>query len=120
MNHGSEPILQESQPDLSDASPSILEKKPNTSDRIKRVVVILSDGRVDSFQSREAINSAKRMADQLPNLSLHALGVGRGVDSQEMKRLITAGMRSRLFVCYFYMFAGKNAEIGESFAINRG
>lgn len=90
---------------MSDASPSTLEKKPSTSDRIKRVVVILSDGRVDSFQSREAINSAKRMADRLPNLSLHALGVGRGVDSHEMKRLITAGMRSRLLIYRFHMFA---------------
>lgn len=107
MNWAPESILQEIQPGLSDASPSALEEKPSTNDCIKRVVVILSDGRVDSFQSREAINSAKRMADQLPNLSLHALGVGRGVDSQEMKRLITAGMRSRLLVHHLDELASK-------------
>jgi hypothetical protein len=37
---------------------------------------------VDAFQAREAVTRAARMADELNNFELYALGVGRGVDGR--------------------------------------
>ncbi|KAK9829572.1 hypothetical protein WJX72_006550 [[Myrmecia] bisecta] len=53
-----------------------------------RVIVLLTDGRVDPFQGREAMEIAERLADEQANVSLFAFGVGRGVEKTELERII--------------------------------
>eukprot|EP00898_Chlorokybus_atmophyticus_P005802 jgi/Chlat1/6222/Chrsp44S05811 len=55
-----------------------------------RVIALLTDGRVDSHQAREAVERAERVADELENVSLFAFGVGRGVDKAELTRIVSA------------------------------
>lgn len=54
----------------------------------KRVVALLTDGRVDSYQAREASSMAQRLVDEQGDVSLYAFGVGRGVDRQELAKII--------------------------------
>lgn len=54
----------------------------------RRVIALLSDGRIDSYQAREAHDMASRLADEQGSLALHAFGVGRGVDRYEMLRIV--------------------------------
>ncbi|KAL4858206.1 hypothetical protein ACK3TF_001693 [Chlorella vulgaris] len=63
----------------------------------RRVLVLLTDGRIDSHQavllpaaSREARDMAARLGDEQANVRLHAYGVGRGVDKQELLRICAA------------------------------
>lgn len=42
-----------------------------------RTVVLLTDGRVDSYQAREAMQMVERLADEQANTQLFAYGVGR-------------------------------------------
>lgn len=56
----------------------------------RRVLVLLTDGRIDSHQAREAREMARRLADEQSNVSLHAFGVGRGVDRGELLRIVGA------------------------------
>lgn len=56
-----------------------------------RLVALLTDGRVDSHQAREAVTRAARMADELDNFELYAFGVGRGVDADALNRIACAG-----------------------------
>lgn len=55
-----------------------------------RVLVLLTDGRIDSHQSREARDMAARLGDEQANVRVHAYGVGRGVDKQELLRICAA------------------------------
>lgn len=52
---------------------------------------LLTDGRVDAYQAREAINRAARMADELHNFELFAFSVGQGVDGDTLNRIVCAG-----------------------------
>eukprot|EP00218_Dolichomastix_sp_CCMP3274_P015712 CAMPEP_0170142722 /NCGR_PEP_ID=MMETSP0033_2-20121228/8111_1 /TAXON_ID=195969 /ORGANISM="Dolichomastix tenuilepis, Strain CCMP3274" /LENGTH=362 /DNA_ID=CAMNT_0010379079 /DNA_START=57 /DNA_END=1145 /DNA_ORIENTATION=- len=45
-----------------------------------RVAVLLTDGRVDNYQARDASSVAARMLAEVPNFSLFAVGVGNDVD----------------------------------------
>lgn len=56
----------------------------------RRVLVLLTDGRIDSHQAREAREMARRLADEQRHVSLHAFGVGRGVDRGELLRIVGA------------------------------
>lgn len=53
-----------------------------------RLVVLLTDGRVDGYQSREAKAMASRLADEQAGVTIWALGVGRGVDRQELVKIL--------------------------------
>eukprot|EP00227_Mantoniella_beaufortii_P014972 CAMPEP_0197591384 /NCGR_PEP_ID=MMETSP1326-20131121/13043_1 /TAXON_ID=1155430 /ORGANISM="Genus nov. species nov., Strain RCC2288" /LENGTH=474 /DNA_ID=CAMNT_0043156797 /DNA_START=111 /DNA_END=1531 /DNA_ORIENTATION=- len=46
--------------------------------RAARVVALVTDGRVDSYQAQEAVNRASRLSDVLDNFEMYAFGVGRG------------------------------------------
>ncbi|PRW34079.1 glycoside hydrolase isoform A [Chlorella sorokiniana] len=58
--------------------------------RTQRVLVLLTDGRIDTHQSREAHDMCARLADEQAPVRLHAYGVGRGVDREELLRIISA------------------------------
>ncbi|KAG2499073.1 hypothetical protein HYH03_003256 [Edaphochlamys debaryana] len=53
-----------------------------------RHVVLLTDGRVDSYQAHEARQVADQLADEQRHVSLFAYGVGRGVDRAELLHII--------------------------------
>ncbi|PNH12224.1 Ankyrin repeat domain-containing protein [Tetrabaena socialis] len=53
-----------------------------------RHVVLLTDGRVDSYQAHEARQMAEQLADEQRHVSLFAYGVGRGVDRAELLHVI--------------------------------
>ncbi|MEW5299638.1 MAG: hypothetical protein WDW38_004313 [Sanguina aurantia] len=53
-----------------------------------RHVVLITDGRVDAYQSKEARQMAERLADEQRNVSLFAFGVGRGIDKTELLNII--------------------------------
>jgi uncharacterized protein YegL len=54
----------------------------------KKVIALLTDGRIDSFQSHEAKEITARLVDEQGNVALHAFGVGRGVDRVELLRIV--------------------------------
>ena len=54
----------------------------------RKVIALLTDGRIDSFQSQEAKEITARLVDEQGNVELHAFGVGRGVDRLEMLRIV--------------------------------
>ncbi|KAL6781397.1 hypothetical protein ACKKBG_A10990 [Auxenochlorella protothecoides x Auxenochlorella symbiontica] len=58
--------------------------------QMRRVLVLLTDGRIDSHQAREAHDMAQRLADEQGHVCLYAFGVGRGVDRAELLRIISA------------------------------
>lgn len=64
--------------------------KKNMAEDAHRVVVLLTDGRVDSYQAKEAMHMAARLADEQRNVQLFAYGVGRGVDKSELVKIISA------------------------------
>jgi hypothetical protein len=49
-----------------------------------------ADGRVDSYQAREAAATAARLADEQHGVQVWAFGVGRGVDRSELLRIVAA------------------------------
>merc|ERR1712137_633167 len=51
-------------------------------------VIILTDGRVDSYQVDEAAICVESLRRELPNAQVFAVGVGRGVDKHELVRII--------------------------------
>jgi hypothetical protein len=51
-------------------------------------VVPPADGRIDSYQAREAASMVSRLSDEQSHVGLWAFGVGRGVDSAELMRII--------------------------------
>ncbi|GIL70492.1 hypothetical protein Vretifemale_1233 [Volvox reticuliferus] len=53
-----------------------------------RHVILLTDGRVDSYQAHEARQMADQLADEQRHVSLFAYGVGRGVDRAELLHII--------------------------------
>ena len=57
----------------------------------RRVLALLTDGRIDSYQAREARDMVSRLADEQGSVSMHAFGVGRGVDHEELIRIVAAG-----------------------------
>lgn len=52
------------------------------------VVAILTDGRLDSYQTNDAISQANELANNVASLSVYAFGVGRGAEYAELMRLI--------------------------------
>jgi len=54
-----------------------------------RIVLLLTDGRIDAYQAKEARATAQRLQDELVGCTLAALGVGRGVDRAELRHIIT-------------------------------
>ena len=55
----------------------------------RRVMALLTDGRIDSYQAREAHDMTARLADEQGRVEMHAFGVGRGVDRRELLRIIS-------------------------------
>lgn len=54
-----------------------------------RILVMLTDGRVDPYQGREAVEMAERLVDeQGPCVSIWGFGVGRSVDKTELEKII--------------------------------
>ncbi|GIL47224.1 hypothetical protein Vafri_4093 [Volvox africanus] len=53
-----------------------------------RHVILLTDGRVDSYQAHEARQMSDQLADEQRHVSLFAYGVGRGVDRAELLHII--------------------------------
>lgn len=43
----------------------------------------------ECLSGREAVKMAERLADEQANVSIFALGVGRGVEKSEMQRIIS-------------------------------
>ncbi|KAL6749162.1 hypothetical protein V8C86DRAFT_2855079 [Haematococcus lacustris] len=54
-----------------------------------RLVLLLTDGRVDGYQAREARTNATKLCNELQGCVLAAFGVGRGVDRGELLHIIT-------------------------------
>lgn len=54
----------------------------------RRVVALLTDGRIDSQQARDARAMVSALADEQGRVEVHAFGVGRGVDRAELLRVI--------------------------------
>lgn len=54
----------------------------------RRVLVLLTDGRIDSYQAREASQVTAQLADEQAHVALWAFGVGRGVDAAELQRIV--------------------------------
>lgn len=52
------------------------------------MLVAATDGRIDSYQAREAASMVSRLSDEQANVALWAFGVGRGVDAAELMRII--------------------------------
>eukprot|EP00879_Flechtneria_rotunda_P007288 GHRR01007645.1.p1 GENE.GHRR01007645.1~~GHRR01007645.1.p1 ORF type:complete len:297 (+),score=106.63 GHRR01007645.1:825-1715(+) len=67
---------------------SLLKSLPSCSHHTRRVLALLTDGRIDSYQAREAGAMVARLADEQANVGLWAFGVGRGVDAVELMRII--------------------------------
>lgn len=57
---------------------------------VARTVVLLTDGRTDAFQSRDAVACAARLMDETANCEIFTLGVGRGVDADALSRIAAA------------------------------
>lgn len=55
----------------------------------RRVMALLTDGRIDSYQAREAHEMTARLADEQGRVEMHAFGVGRGVDRRELLRIVS-------------------------------
>jgi uncharacterized protein YegL len=62
---------------------------PRSAREVKKVIALLTDGRIDSFQAHEAKEITSRLVDEQGNVALHAFGVGRGVDRVELLRIIS-------------------------------
>lgn len=60
------------------------------SSNFRQVIALLTDGRIDSYQVREARDMVSRLVDEEHVAAVHAFGVGRGVDKQELIRIISA------------------------------
>lgn len=58
-----------------------------------QVVVMLSDGRLDSWQGKECASVAARLCDEQGSVELMAVGVGRGVDRQGLQLILAAKAR---------------------------
>jgi uncharacterized protein with von Willebrand factor type A (vWA) domain len=61
-----------------------------------RRLVLLTDGRIDSYQSREAAAMVSRLADEQSHVELYAFGVGRGVDKGELVRIIQGAVEVKV------------------------
>jgi hypothetical protein len=67
---------------------SLFKSCASCSSSTRRVLVLLTDGRIDSYQAREAGQMVAQLADEQANVGLWAFGVGRGVDAPELMRII--------------------------------
>lgn len=56
----------------------------NSPESTTRVLCLMTDGRVDRYQSREAANMLAAMAGEQRGVVLYTFGVGRGVDDGEL------------------------------------
>jgi hypothetical protein len=63
-----------------------------------RRLVLLTDGRIDSYQSREAAAMVSRLADEQSHVELYAFGVGRGVDKGELVKIIQGALDVKVAV----------------------
>ncbi|KAG7668192.1 hypothetical protein KSW81_002091 [Nannochloris sp. 'desiccata'] len=68
---------------------------PRSTSELKKVIALLTDGRIDSFQSHEAKEITARLVDEQGNVALHAFGVGRGVDRVELLRIVGGACPAR-------------------------
>jgi hypothetical protein len=67
---------------------------PRASRDCKKVIALLTDGRIESFQAREAKEITAWLVDeQGGNVELHAFGCGRGVDRMELLRIVGGACR---------------------------
>jgi len=55
---------------------------------LPHLVLLLTDGRVDSYQAREAVDRAEQFASQVPGVTFFAFAVGRSVDKQELTKIV--------------------------------
>ena len=51
-------------------------------------MILLTDGRVDSYQAREAVSRAEMFASEVPGVTFFAFAVGRSVDKQELTKIV--------------------------------
>merc|ERR1711977_171382 len=81
---------------------------------IPHLVLLLTDGRVDSYQAREAVDRAEQFASEVPGVTFFAFAVGRSVDKQELTRIVrtTCKLESKGFETRedFNQAKGKLAE----------
>eukprot|EP00899_Mesostigma_viride_P026617 jgi/Mesvir1/713/Mv17325-RA.4 len=69
---------------------SLLMEECGGKDGARCCVVVLTDGRMDSYQAREAVQRAEQLRGR--GIALFALGVGKGVDAAELTSMVvTAG-----------------------------
>ncbi|KAF8069487.1 COL14A1 [Scenedesmus sp. PABB004] len=69
---------------------ALLATAPSVGAATRRVLVLLTDGRIDTYQAKEAGAMVARLADEQANVALWCFGVGRGVDAGELRRIIAA------------------------------
>jgi hypothetical protein len=55
---------------------------------VPHLVILLTDGRVDSYQAREAVSRAEMFASEVPGVTFFAFAVGRSVDKQELTKIV--------------------------------
>jgi len=55
---------------------------------VPHAVILITDGRVDAYQAREAVLRAKHFAEEFTNVTFFAFGVGRSVDRRELLRIV--------------------------------
>lgn len=56
----------------------------------RRTLILLTDGRIDDNQGKEAIAMARQWADAQADVSIYAFGVGCGVDRTELDKIVAA------------------------------
>lgn len=69
------------------ASKHMLNSLPETG---SRTLILLTDGRIDHYQGREAVAAARSLAEEQANVSMYAFGVGSGVDRLELDKIVAA------------------------------
>lgn len=57
------------------------------------LVILLTDGRVDSYQAREAVSRAEQFASEILGVTFFAFAVGRSVDKQELQKIVKTTCR---------------------------
>lgn len=62
--------------------------KKTASAEVAKVIVLITDGRVDGHQAKEARQVAAMLTDEQPNTTIFAYGVGRGIDRMELLNIV--------------------------------
>ncbi|GAX79674.1 hypothetical protein CEUSTIGMA_g7115.t1 [Chlamydomonas eustigma] len=66
----------------------LLKKNSGCQPHAAKIIIIITDGRVDSYQSKEAHQVTAMLADEMCNTTMFAFGVGRGVDRAELLSIL--------------------------------